>query len=55
MNASEAQFCRDQAARLLKLARETTDENLRARLTEMAAEWVADAKAYNQPGTSERR
>ena len=44
MYRSEAQFCRDEAERLLKLACEATDPELKKRLLEMAEEWVQRAK-----------
>jgi hypothetical protein len=44
MNRSESQFCRDEAERLLKLAKETSDQKVRQHLIEMAGEWVARAK-----------
>ncbi len=45
MHRSEAQFCRVEAERLLNLARQTTDPNVREDLTRMASEWVQRAKA----------
>jgi len=45
MHRSEAQFCRVEAERLLNLARQTTDPNVREDLTRMANEWVQRAKA----------
>jgi hypothetical protein len=45
MQRSEAQFCRDEAERLLKLARETNDPKIRRELIKMAEEWVERAKA----------
>jgi hypothetical protein len=44
MKRMEAEFCRDQAERLLKLAKECTDFKLRKHLTDMAQEWVERAK-----------
>ena len=44
MNRSESQFCRDEAERLLKLAKETSDATVRQQLIDMAGEWVARAK-----------
>lgn len=43
MDRSESQFCRDEAERLLKLAKEITDANVRQHLIDMASEWVARA------------
>ncbi len=45
MHRSEAQFCRDEAERLLNLARQTTDSTVREDLTRMATEWAQRAKA----------
>jgi hypothetical protein len=44
MKRTEAEFCREQAERLLKLAKECTDFKLRKHLTDMAQEWVERAK-----------
>jgi len=44
MERTEAEFCRQQAERLLKLAKECTDFKLRKDLTDMAQEWVERAK-----------
>ena len=45
MQRCEAQFCRDEAERLLKLARETSDPKIKQELVKMAGEWVERAKA----------
>jgi hypothetical protein len=45
MRRTEAEFCRDEAERLRKLATECTDLQVRQHLTEMAREWVQRAKA----------
>ncbi len=45
MHRSEAQFCRDEAERLLNLARQTTDSTVREDITRMATEWAQRAKA----------
>jgi hypothetical protein len=45
MHRTEAEFCRQEAERLLKLAKECTDLQVRRHLTEMAHEWVQRAKA----------
>ena len=44
MKRTEAEFCREQAERLLKLAKECTDFKVREHLTDMAQEWVERAK-----------
>jgi hypothetical protein len=44
MQRTEAQFCRDEAARLLNLAQATTDPKVREDLRKMAGEWVERAK-----------
>jgi len=44
MKRTEAEFCREQAELLLKLAKECTDFKLRKHLTDMAQEWVERAK-----------
>jgi hypothetical protein len=44
MERTEAEFCRQQAERLLKLAKECTDLKLRKDLTDIAQEWVERAK-----------
>jgi hypothetical protein len=44
MKRTEAEFCREQAERLLKLAKECTDFKLRKHLTDIAQEWVERAK-----------
>jgi hypothetical protein len=44
MKRTEAEFCREQAERLLKLAKECTDFKVRKHLTDMAQEWVERAK-----------
>jgi hypothetical protein len=40
---TEAQFCRDETARILKLVMDASDENLRKHLTDMAREWLERA------------
>ena len=54
MDRSESQFCRDEAERLLKLARETTDQNLRAHLVQMAEEWVHRAGVKAKVSTAKK-
>jgi hypothetical protein len=44
MKRTEAEFCREQAERLLTLAKECTDFKVREHLTDMAQEWVERAK-----------
>jgi hypothetical protein len=44
MKRTEAEFCREQAERLLQLAKECTDFKVREHLTDMAQEWVERAK-----------
>ncbi len=44
MERTEAEFCRQQAERLLKLAKECTDFKLRKDLSDMAQQWVERAK-----------
>ena len=44
MIRTEAQFCRDETERLLKLAMETNDEKLRKQLSDMAREWMHRAE-----------
>ena len=44
MNRTEAQFCLDEAQRLLKLAEECSEEKLRRHLREMAQQWTERAK-----------
>ena len=49
MKRTEAQFCRDEAERLLKLAKECSDKKLRDHLAVMANEWLERAKAKESP------
>jgi hypothetical protein len=44
MLRTEAEFCRQEAERLLELAKECTDLQVRQHLTQMAHEWVERAK-----------
>jgi hypothetical protein len=44
MHRSEAEFCQDEAARLLKLAMECTDPELQRNLADMANGWAARAR-----------
>jgi hypothetical protein len=44
MHRTEAQFCRDEAARLLELAKVCTDPVIRDHLAVMASEWLDRAK-----------
>jgi hypothetical protein len=51
MHRDEVQFCRDQAQRILELAKECTDSKVRDRLAMIANEWLDRAKAKeNCPG-----
>ena len=45
MHRTEAEFCREQAERLLVLARGCDDFVLREPLTNVASDWVARARA----------
>ena len=45
MHGSESEFCRRQAGRLLKLAGQCSDAEVRAQLSVMANEWLERAKA----------
>jgi hypothetical protein len=45
MHRDEVQFCRDQAQRILELAKECTDSKVRDRLAMIANEWLDRAKA----------
>jgi hypothetical protein len=45
MKPTASEFCREQAARLLKLAEQTADQTIRVHLIHMAEEWEAEAKA----------
>ena len=49
MHRTEAEFCRDQAERLLLLARGCDDFVLREQLTNVASDWVARARAVKAP------
>jgi hypothetical protein len=49
MLRTEAQFCRDEAARLTELAKECTDPKVRDHLLVMAKEWLERAKAKDPP------
>jgi hypothetical protein len=49
MHRSEAQFCRDEAERLLRLAMECGDAQVRDDLTLMANEWLERAKTKEEP------
>ena len=44
MNRTEAQFCLDEAERLLKLAKQCSEEKVRKHLREMAQQWTERAK-----------
>jgi hypothetical protein len=44
MDRTEAQFCRDEAERLRKLAETCSDKDVRTRLRTMADEWIERAK-----------
>ena len=50
MHASESEFCRRQAVRLLKLAEQCSDADVRDQLSVMANEWLERAKAAESPG-----
>ncbi len=49
MRRTEAQFCRDEAARLTELAKECADRKVREHLYVMADEWLERAKAKHPP------
>ena len=53
MDRAEPQFCRDQAERLLKLAKECEDPKVRDDLCVMASEWLERAAAKDKPGNRE--
>jgi hypothetical protein len=48
VDRNEAQFCRDEAARLLRLAQETNNPKLRADLVAMANGWLERARAKEE-------
>jgi hypothetical protein len=48
MQPTESEFCREQAERLLRLAKECKDLQLRRHLTQMAEEWVGRAKVEGE-------
>jgi HEPN domain-containing protein len=53
MHRSEPEFCREQAERLLALAKECTDAKVRDHLAMMANDWLDRAKAKeNLPKTA---
>ncbi len=49
MHRSESQFCRDQAERLLALAKESNDPRIRDHLAVMANDWVQRGKEKESP------
>jgi hypothetical protein len=49
MHGSESEFCRRQANRLLKLAEQCSDADVRGQLAVMANEWLERAKAIESP------
>jgi hypothetical protein len=49
MHRSEAQFCRDQAQRILELAKGSDEPRVRDHLAMMANEWLDRAKAKESP------
>jgi hypothetical protein len=49
MQRSELQFCRDQAQRILELAKGCADSKVRDHLAMMANEWLDRAKAKETP------
>ena len=49
MRRSEAEFCREQSERLLRLAQECVDPAIREQVTTMANEWLERAKAKDSP------
>jgi hypothetical protein len=49
MQRSEPQFCRDEAQRILELAKECTDSRIRDRLVMMANEWLYRAQVKEAP------
>jgi hypothetical protein len=48
MHRTEEEFCRDQYIRLLKLAKESPDRQIRDQLVLMANEWLEQAKAKDK-------
>jgi hypothetical protein len=54
MHPSEAQFCRDQAQRILELAKACDDRKVRDHLAMMANEWLDRAKAKESPPAKRR-
>ncbi len=48
MHRTEEEFCRDQSIRLLKLAKESPDRQIRDQLVMMANEWLEQAKAKDK-------
>jgi hypothetical protein len=51
MHRSEAEFCRHQADRLLRLADGCVDPQIREQVTAMANEWLERAKAKTKDPT----
>jgi hypothetical protein len=49
MHRSEPQFCRDEAQRILELAKECSDSRIRDRLVMMANEWLYRAQVKEAP------
>jgi hypothetical protein len=49
MHRTEAQFCRDEAARLLEFAKVCTDPEICDHLALMASDWLDRAKAKEPP------
>jgi hypothetical protein len=55
MNRTEAQFCLDEAARLLKLAQECSDGKVREHLREMAQQWTERAKVKQDQSAAPKK
>jgi hypothetical protein len=53
MHRTEAQFCREEAKRLLELAAECSDQKVRQHLLVMANAWVERAKL--KEGSAEKK
>jgi hypothetical protein len=49
MHRSEAEFCRDQSERLLRLAQECVEPSIREQVSAMANDWLERAKAKGSP------
>ena len=49
MPSSETEFCRKQAERLMRLAEHCSDPNTRAKVLELAQEWLQRASSKEPP------